>query len=208
VVQRLADPAELRFRPVLAELPALAGPSRANPGNSTVAPNDAAAKAAIASCDPTTLQQAFPDPTGIPSTKLQDEQRDVCVVLSVKKEENQQTRYFLGPAALTGRDIGGAKSRSVPGAGYAVEVALKRSGSDKINQLAAASFSKPPPQNEVAIALDGEVISTPKFQTADFGPGPLEIAGNYTRRDASDLATIIADSGRPVRFKLKKVTFT
>ncbi len=151
--------AELRFRPVFAELPSEA--KQAPPAND-------AAKAAIAGCDPAALQQAAP--------------------------------------ALSGKDASGAKSRFSQGQGYAVELNLKGSGSDKINALAREAFSKPPPQNQMAIVLDGVVQSAPRFQTADFGSGPVEITGSFTQGEASDLASILQYGALPVKFDEKQQT--
>jgi preprotein translocase subunit SecD len=92
--------AELRFRPVLAELPASAEGTPANE----------AANAAIASCDPAALQQVSPDPAQIPSTPLTDDKVDACVVLPARRVENRVIRYLLAPTALSGRDTSGAKS--------------------------------------------------------------------------------------------------
>jgi preprotein translocase subunit SecD len=189
--------AELRFRPVLAELPA----------GAQAAPANEAAQAAIASCDPTAFQQAFPDPAQIPTTALENDKADACVVLPAREEAEQPAgRYYLGATALSGRDTSGAKSEFQQGQGYGVTLDLKGSGSDKINALAGESFSKPPPQNQMAIVLDGIVQSAPRFQTADFGSGPVQITGNFTQGEANDLANILEYGALPVRFDEKQQT--
>jgi preprotein translocase subunit SecD len=188
--------AELRFRPVLAELPRAA----------QAAPADDAAKAAIASCDPAALQQAFPNAAQIPSTAPADDKADACVVLPSRREEHQEVRYLLGATALSGRDTSGAQSEFSQGQGYAVNLDLEGSGAEKINALAAEAFSKPPPQNEMAIVLDGIVQSAPRFQTADFGSGPVQITGTFTQGEADDLANILQYGALPVRFDEKQQT--
>jgi preprotein translocase subunit SecD len=189
--------AELRFRPVLAELPAAA---------QTPAPADEAALAAIASCDATAVQQAFPDAAQIPTTPAADDKADACVVLPSRQEERQQVRDLLGPTALSGADTSGAKSEFQQGQGYGVTLDLKGSGSEKINALAAEAFSKPPPQNQMAIVLDGIVQSAPQFQTADFGDGPVQITGSFSQGEADDLASILQYGALPVRFDEKQQT--
>src|SRR5262249_5334839 len=128
--------AELRFRPVLAQL---AAEQRGAP------PADEATKAAVAACQPTSI----PNPKAIRTTAPADDKGDACVVLPGRAQEKQQVRYFLGPAALTGKDTSGAKSEFAQGQGYAVSLNLKGSGQDKFNQLAQESFPKQPPQNSV-----------------------------------------------------------
>jgi preprotein translocase subunit SecD len=185
--------AELRFRPVLAELPA--EPRDAPPA-------DDATKAAIASCDAT----AIPNPQAIPNTVAADDKADACVVLPGRRQEEQQTvRYFLGPAALTGRETSGAKSEFLQGQGYGVTLSLKGSGQEKFNQLAQESFPKQPPQNSVAIVLDGVVQSAPRFNEPSF-PGDVQITGSFTQGEASDLANILQYGALPVRFDEKQQT--
>jgi preprotein translocase subunit SecD len=185
--------AELRFRPVLAELPTA---PRDTP------PADDATKAAIASCDAT----AIPNPQAIPNTVAADDKADACVVLPGRRQEEQQTvRYFLGPAALTGRETSGAKSEFLQGQGYGVTLSLKDSGRDKFNQLAQESFQKQPPQNSVAIVLDGVVQSAPQFQEPNF-PGDVQITGNFTQGESDDLASVLKYGALPVRFDEKQQT--
>jgi preprotein translocase subunit SecD len=185
--------AELRFRPVLAELPAAA---RGTP------PADDATKAAIASCDPS----GIPNPQAIPNTAGVDDKADSCVVLPGRKQEEQAAvRYFLGPAALTGRETSGAKSEFQQGQGYGVTLSLKDSGRDKFNQLAQESFPKQPPQNSVAIVLDGVVQSAPRFNEPNF-PGDVVISGNFTQGEADDLASVLKYGALPVRFDEKQQT--
>jgi preprotein translocase subunit SecD len=189
--------AELRFRPVLAQL---------GPAPRGLPPPDDAAKAVIASCDAAAFQAAFPDPAQIPTTAAADDKADACVVLPSRQEERQQIRYYLGPTALSGADTSGAKSEFQQGQGYGVTLDLKDSGSGKINALAAQAFSKPPPQNQMAIVLDSIVQSAPQFQTADFGGGPVQITGSFSQGDADDLASILQYGALPVRFDEKQQT--
>ena len=185
--------AELRFRTVLAELPAAA---RDTP------PADDATKAAIASCD----ASAIPNPQAIPNTAPADDKGDACVLLPGRRQEEQAAvRYFLGPAALTGRETSGAKSEFQQGQGYGVTLSLKDAGRDKFNKLAQESFPKQPPQNSVAIVLDGEVQSAPRFNEPNF-PGDVVISGSFTQGEADDLASVLKYGALPVRFDEKQQT--
>jgi len=67
----------------------------------------------------------------------------------------------------------------------------------KFNDLAASSFPKSAPQNEVAIALDALVYSAPAFQASSFS-GPVQITGNFTPGEAADLAKVINYGALPV----------
>jgi preprotein translocase subunit SecD len=184
--------AELNFRPVLAELPPEA---KGSP------PADDATKAAIASCDSTAISAL----ASVPNTAASEDKASACVVLPGRAQEKQQIRYLLGPAALTGKDTSGAKSRFIQGQGYGVDLSLKDSGRTKFNQLAQESFPKQPPQNSVAIVLDGVVQSAPRFNEPNF-PGDVTISGSFTQGEASDLANILQYGALPVKFDEKQQT--
>jgi preprotein translocase subunit SecD len=187
--------AKLRFRPVLAPLPAAA--------RDTPAADDAT-KAAIASCDAT----AIPNPQAVPNTVAADDKGGACVLLPARPQEQGESRYFLGPTALAGEDTSGAKSEFQQGQGYGVTLDLKGSGSDKINALAAQCSAREPncPTNQMAIVLDGVVQSAPQFQTADFGSGPVQITGSFSQGEADDLANILEYGALPVDFDEKQKT--
>jgi preprotein translocase subunit SecD len=154
--------------------------------------------------------QTLGDPGKVPTTKLEDDKASSCVVLPAKKgDRGAAPRYFLGRACakpdcstgtFTGRDTSSAKATFSQGQGYVVDLKLKSSGHDKINQLAGAAFGQPPPQNAMAIVLDGVVQSAPAFRTSNF-PGDVEISGNFSRTEASDLARLLNYGALPVQLK-------
>ena len=104
------------------------------------------------------------------------------------------------PAGLTGSDVSSASSSFAQGQGYAVSMSRKSAGLAKFNKLASLSFGQTAPRNEVAIALDGLVYSAPAFQAASF-TGAVQITGNFTPSEASDLATVINYGALPVQLK-------
>jgi preprotein translocase subunit SecD len=211
--------AELRFRPVIAELPAASDTSVSTTTSTvaaettttvagapetttttTVAANNDAAKAAVASCDPNQVVALLSAGTKVPNTRTADDKRPACVLLPVREQEGVAPRLLLGPTALTGKGVDSAKSRFSQGQGYAVTVAFNDTGAQEFDALAAASFPQSPPQNQVAIVLDGEVQSAPAFQTSSFS-GDVEITGSFTPTEAEDLATIINYGALPVQLK-------
>lgn len=207
--------AELRFRPVLAELPpenattttttstTLAGApaTTAVPETTTTTlpVSDEQALAAIASCDPNQVVSL----ASVPTTKTADDKRDACVVLPTRDSEGG-ARLFLGPTQLTGRGVDSAKSQFSQGQGYAVSVAFNDQGATAFDAIAAQSYPAPPPQNRVAIVLDGVVQSSPTFQQPSF-QGDVEITGNFTPDEADDLATIINYGALPVQLEEQTV---
>ncbi len=75
------------------------------------------------------------------------------------------------------------------------------SGEDKWNLLAAQCFQKAAtcPTGQIAIVLDGVVISAPVVQTANFS-GSVQISGDFKEAEAKDLAKILEFGAVPVRF--------
>ena len=199
--------AELRFRPVISQLPSETAQAKAaatttttTPGATTTTttppPSNAEAKAAIAKCDNTTVSTL----TTIPTTSRLDDKRDACVVLPDKPGGKNAARYYLGKAGLTGKVVSSAKSEFVSGEGWTVKVDLTDKGSSKWDALAQQQFHK-----QVAIVLDGLVQSAPTIQPKDtaftsFG-GTAVISGNFTGGEASDLAKLINYGSLPVVLK-------
>lgn len=207
--------AELRFRPVLALVPPKArdkttssststttttapGTDPAATTTTTTAPSaeDEAAQAAIASCDPNAVMAL----DHIPTTTRANDKRDQCVVLPLRADDEQSSRYrlLLGPTKLTGKEVDKAR-RQFQG-GYSVLMDLSGDGLAKFNELAAASYPKASPQNQMAIVLDGIVQSNPAFQEPTFD-GDVSITGNFSATEASDLAKLINYGSLPVRLQ-------
>jgi preprotein translocase subunit SecD len=163
---------ELRFRPVLAEVP----PVDANGGMT-----DPEADAAIASCDVAALEAL----ASIPTTEASADDAEACVVLEPHDPE-VGSRFFLGRTTLTEDDVRRAKRKSVGGQ-YVINLRLTKAGLEELNDLAVQLFPKPPPQNQVAIVLDGVVLSAPAFQATEFDD-VVVITGDFTRREARSIA--------------------
>jgi preprotein translocase subunit SecD len=203
--------AELRFRPVIAQLPpetksptTTTAPGTTTPGQTTTPPTtttapsaeaDAAARAAIASCD-TSAMSAL---TEIPTTKPADDKRGSCVVLT-SRQDPKGLRLLLGPTVMTGKDVDSAKKNFQSGVGNVVDMTLKDTGLTKFNALAAKAFRQPSPTDEVAIVLDSVVQSNPAFQTGSFS-GPVQITGGFSSDDADNLAKLINYGALPVKLQ-------
>jgi preprotein translocase subunit SecD len=225
-IRLVGKTAELRFRPVLAVLPAAGdptptttspttttGPSDATtttapPTTTTTVPADEsaardAATAAIASCDPAAVLAL----ERVPTTRLADDRRGECVVLESREGD---VRYLLGPTALTGDGVSDANARFQSGAAYVVDMELGDEGAAAFDRLAAQQFAQPSPFGDpaghgaIAITLDSLVQSAPVVNEPSFG-GSVQISGSsvdpFTQEEARDLARLI-DGGRlPVRLR-------
>jgi preprotein translocase subunit SecD len=197
VALRLVAPPPLRFRPVLID--------RIPPPNAQTV-DASAAKAAIASCDPSPVL-ALPT---IPTSSIAEDTPEACVVLSGRpgrRGTRRAPRSYLGPAGLTGRAVRSATAEFVSTQGWCVKMIFTASGSTEWDRLAREQF-----HHQVAIVLDGVVESAPQIQPGDatftsFG-GMAVISGRFTQTEAKDLATLINYGSMPPLFSVKKVIVT
>jgi len=164
--------------------------------NNAKTSKDAAALAAIKSCDVSAVE-ALPK---IPTTSREDDKRGDCVVLPDKPGGPKAGRYYLGPAALTGKAVSSAKAEFVSGQGWTVKMDLTDSGSSKWDSLAQQQFHK-----QVAITLDSIVQSAPTIQpdqqTFSSFNGTAVISGRFSQGDAEDLAKLINYGALPVQLQ-------
>ncbi len=189
--------AELRFRPVLAILPPDTAPSTTTTTKKDTSQTTAVAGATSSSTAATTTTTTANSQKT--STAAEDTAK-ATVILPGRATGKSAVRYQLGPAALVGKDVSGAKAVYQAGQGWTVDLSLKSSGQTLFNQLARVSYPKSPPQNAVAIVLDGVVQSAPAFQTDSFN-GDVSISGNFSEGDAKDLATVLQYGALPVQLK-------
>ena len=111
--------------------------------------------------------------------------------------------YLVGPVAANGEVFEKEATADISQGGWAVSVNLRggADGEDVWNTLAKKCFDggEECPTKQVAIILDGKVISAPVVQTPDFN-GSVQITGDFTEKEARDLAKILQFGAVPVRF--------
>jgi len=121
-------------------------------------------------------------------------------------DENGQP-VQLGPAVLTGAEIGGASAVfDTEGlAGWQVRIDFRGSGARTWQQLTAeaACAAEGDPRRRIAIALDGEVISSPRVDpnvrcNAGIAGGSTSITGRFTEAEANELALLVRAGALPV----------
>ena len=112
-------------------------------------------------------------------------------------------RYQLGPAALTGAGVETAEARVDPSSGqWSVHLTMKSGtvGIDGWNQLATRCFNRDAtcPTGQIAIVLDSVVKSSPVVQTPTFTRDQIQITGNFSEREAKNLALVLRYGSLPV----------
>ncbi len=227
-LELVGQTAELRFRPVLQNLPpdasqpvpgatttvaeatdSTATGSTAAGATTTVA--GAGTTAAVAGGDASASTTANSTgttvtvPTGvIPTTPADQDDPAKDVVLEEKDRDNTVVaRYQLGPAALTGAGVQTAEAQINPNTGeWSVHLTMKSGtvGIDGWNQLATRCFNRDAtcPTGQIAIVLDSIVKSAPVVQTPTFERDQIQITGNFSEREAKNLALVLRYGSLPV----------
>ena len=117
--------------------------------------------------------------------------------------------YLVGPVAATGLVFENNAQANIQGANWSVVVQLRSGaeGADVWNALTSRCFSRDVtcPTAQIAIVLDGEVISAPVVQEAVFSGGEVQITGDFTEQDARDLARVLEFGAVPVKFAVSQV---
>ncbi len=157
--------------------------------STTVSSTDVGATTTTVAVAPSTPQQDI-SMTNEPSKQAILEGRDGLV-------------YFTGPSQADGQVFANDAAAQISSGSWVVAVGLRggASGEDKWNLLAAQCFQKAAtcPTGQIAIVLDGVVISAPVVQTANFS-GSVQISGDFKEAEAKDLAKILEFGAVPVRF--------
>jgi preprotein translocase subunit SecD len=187
VVDLVGQTAELRFRQVLAESSALGGSnaSAATPAAGVSA--EINAKFAALDCTNATNRQG----TGA------DAPTDVIVACS----RTGASKYILGPAEVLGRQVSKATAGidQQGASAWYVLLTFNGEGTKAFGNITARVTSLASPQNQVAIVLDGLVVSAPAIREA-IPSGNAQITGSFTQLEAQDLANVLKYGALPLAF--------
>ncbi|HMK12801.1 MAG TPA: protein translocase subunit SecD, partial [Acidimicrobiales bacterium] len=149
--------------------------------------------------------------TAIPTTPPDQDDPSKVVVLEQKDRNGTVTaRYQLGPVALTGAGVSTASAVVDPSSGqWSVHLEMKsgQTGIDGWNQLATRCFNRDQtcPTGQIAIVLDSVVQSAPVVQTPTFTRDQIQITGNFTEREAKNLALVLRYGALPVQLEPQAV---
>ena len=147
-----------------------------------------------------TPQTTVPVATTVPGT---DPETGLAPGQTVYAGQKDGLIYLLGPAGATGEVFTNEATAQIDAGGWAVSVNLRdgAAGEDQWNALAKQCFEggEGCPSKQIAISLDGEVISAPVVQAPSFN-GSVQITGSFTEKEANDLARILQFGAVPVKF--------
>ncbi|MFE3943509.1 protein translocase subunit SecD [Streptomyces sp. NPDC059118] len=114
-------------------------------------------------------------------------------------------KYILGPSEVSGTEVDNAKAGFDQSRGmWIVNMEFTKQGSKQFQTITKKLSAQQSPQNQFAIALDGEVVSAPQVNTTL--SGSAEISGSFTQQSAEDLANVLSYGALPLSFKEQSVT--
>ena len=185
-------------------LPASSGPGSSRHVSATTVPP---ATTSPASTSPTTVVST---PSSTPSLAeimaSQDANDPNATVVLLGKNGDV---FSAGPAGASGLVFSNDATAEVNNGSWSVVVGLLKgsAGEDIWNALSTRCFNKDAtcPTGQIAIVLDGEVISAPVVQQAVFTGGNVQISGSFTEAEARDLAKILEFGAVPVKFAVATV---
>jgi preprotein translocase subunit SecD len=187
VVELVGQTAELRFRQVLAS------------GSGIPTTADAAATPAFGVSAEINAQFAALDCTK--PENLQGTGTDLPTDVIVVCDRAGGTKYILAPAEVLGRQISKASAGldTQAGSAWYVSLTFNNEGTSAFGALTARVTGLAEPTNQVAIVLDGLVVSSPRITEA-IPSGNAQITGSFTQLEAQDLANVLKYGALPLAF--------
>ena len=163
------------------------------------APADAQAQAAAAAGELLSQEFAALDCTKDESTRGGG--GDSPDLPFVTCDRDGSARYILGPAEVLGTQVKKATAAidQAGSGGWYVALDFNKEGTTKFGAITQRVVSLTAPQNQVAIVLDGLVVSAPRIISAIIG-GSAQITGDFTQQEASDLANVLKYGSLPLAF--------
>jgi len=181
IVELVGQTAELRFRQVLVEAApnalSVSGDTQTATLPNGVTPELSARFAALDCTNRANLQGG--------ST----ESPDVAVVSC---DRGGTAKYILAPAQVLGNMVSKATAAidQQGAAGWYVSLDFNGEGASKFGALTSSVTGLAAPQNQVAIVLDGLVVSAPRINEAING-GSAQITGSFSQEEAVAITTIV-----------------
>jgi len=174
VLALVGQTAQLRFRPVLASQP-----------------------------------KSTPGIEAIPLTPREEDKPEAKVILP-GKQGDEEYLFELGPSLADGTIVKTARAEAPQlGDGWKVGFELTDKGAGVFDAIASKCYPQPDPNvcpappnaqyGSVGIVLDGVVKSAPAINTNKFN-GTGQISGEFSEREAKDLALVLRYGSLPVEF--------
>lgn len=133
------------------------------------------------------------------------DQEVVLPGFSGEGDERVELRYLLGPSMVSGQALSDARATLTQSGQWIVLITFK-DGEENVGAWRSAATacvgqSATCPTGQLAVALDGEVLSAPTVQSDFQGVNEATISGDFSEGDARDLATALRYGSLPVELE-------
>ncbi|MXQ67494.1 protein translocase subunit SecD [Actinomadura rayongensis] len=143
-----------------------------------------------------------------------DPNRAWVVSCDQQEESGAFRKYILGPVAVHGEEVASADAIAPNAqngtASWSVALKFKHKGADQFAKVTGDAYkaASGSPQRQVAIVLDGQVVSAPSIDNGAIAGGTASIYGSadsFTQTYASDLANVLKYGALPLEFKQSSI---
>jgi len=189
VVDLVGQTAELRFRQVLAE------------GSGVAVASDPAAPATPAAGVSAELNAKYATLDCTNPANREGTGADSPSETIVSCSRDGAAKYILAPAEVLGTQVSSAEAGYDPSQGLAwfVSLTFDGDGTRAFGALTNRVTTLQSPLNQVAIVLDGLVVSAPRINEA-IPSGNAQITGSFSQVEAQDLANVLKYGALPLAF--------
>ncbi|MFC4053203.1 protein translocase subunit SecD [Actinomadura syzygii] len=146
-----------------------------------------------------------------------DPNRQFVAACDQKAEDDRVTKYILGPVRVLGENVDKANAmppNSQQGqASWSVSLKFDGKGAKQFGAVttdASGAYQQDPnsPRAQVAIVLDGQVVSAPSIREGAITGGTASIDGppeSFDQQYANDLANVLKYGALPLEFKQSSI---
>ena len=180
------------------------------PGSDTTAPGDSTTTTVAPGSESTTTTTVAPNPlpcgTAGDRASVTPDEEPIVATDDRDKDGSVDACTVLGPVALSGEAVSSAQA-VIPQGKWVVSLELRSSGLDLFNELSSRCFNRDQtcPGGTTAIVLDGNVESNPAPQTPTFTSTQIEISGQFSQKQADDLALVLNYGALPIQLEQERV---
>lgn len=159
---------------------------------------------AVDGADPAVVKQYQALKCTDPKTRGQGVQDDPNKQFAACSDDGS-AKYLLDVAKVVGTDIDTASAGVRQGStDWVVQLDFKSQGATEWSKLTSQAFGAQAPRNQVAVVLDGLVITAPVIQGPIPG-GRAEITGGFTQQTATNLADQLKYGALPLKFNRSSI---
>ena len=119
-------------------------------------------------------------------------------------DESKSTKYILGKSEVVGSQVESSQSELDASLGWVTSIDFNTAGQALFGELSTIVATLPSPRNQIAIVLDGKVVTAARLDGPITG-GSLRIYGSFTREYAIGLSNVLKYGALPFSFEVSEV---